>query len=758
MARRFAGGLSIRVAVLLALLPLVFTGEAMLTGKLYGPADLYANWPPFTRAAGEPAVEGRNPILSDVAFANLPWRAAVRDSIANGRMPFWNRFVLGGTPLLAAAQAAVFHPSTWAGILLPLPLSWTFSCTFTLFLGLLSAYVWLRDFDLPGASSLVGAIGWGFSTYLVFWNGWSVGPATASLPLLLLGVRRMARGGPHGIGLSVAGFLLGFFGGHPETTLHASLVAAVYFAWELAGTRRGIGRALASAAGAAVLAFLLGAPQLFPLAEAVRNSAEYRARSAIGAGGRQSVPASQAAARALPAALPFAHGIYGKSPVQERRSDGSGMPLAYAGALLFPLAGLALFSRRFPVRGRSWFAAAALVGLLMGTSAPGLMDLMTRWPGFAMTLNYRLVFLVGLGLSGLAAFGTEEARRGAPLALACLATAGVLVVTVIAAREVLRDRALPRDFVVASFAREVLPLVLLAAAAGILARRPAALAGGTVLLLVCQRGLEMAGTYPTLPRDAMAPVFAGLPTLASAAPDRIVGAGDAIRPNVAALYGLEDVRGYESLVLARFADTEPLWSEPQSQSFNRVDRLDRPFLSFLGARLAAARGDEPVAPGWSPLSRSAALAIFENPSALPRAFVPRRIRRLVPLAVLGEMRRASDFRTLAWVDSERSSGEVSNPRDSTVRMRESGNDLVLSVSSPTAPVLVATSLPDWPGWMARTPAGTLPTVTVNHAFVGFWAPAGETSVRVSYAPRSWPYALGALALGVVASAVRALSR
>src|SRR5262249_34970475 len=161
-------------------------------------------------------------------------------------------------------------------------------------------------------------------TYLVFWNGWSVGPATASLPVLLLGLRRLARGGPHGIALSVAGFLLGFFGGHPESTLHVALVASVYFVWELAGALRHPRRAIASASGAAALAFLLAAPQLFPLVDAVRSSAEYRSRTKTARGGSQSVSASEAAGRALPAVLPFAHGIYGKSPVQSGRNDGSG--------------------------------------------------------------------------------------------------------------------------------------------------------------------------------------------------------------------------------------------------------------------------------------------------------------------------------------------------------------------------------------------------------------------------------------------------
>src|SRR5258705_13990299 len=80
VARRHVGVVSWRVGIFLALLPLVFTGKAMLSGQLYGPADLYTTAEPWKRiAAAEGVATPRNPILSDLAFANLPWRAAVRE-------------------------------------------------------------------------------------------------------------------------------------------------------------------------------------------------------------------------------------------------------------------------------------------------------------------------------------------------------------------------------------------------------------------------------------------------------------------------------------------------------------------------------------------------------------------------------------------------------------------------------------------------------------------------------------------------------
>lgn len=754
LARRFAGGVPRRAGILLALLPLVFTGKAMLLGGLYGPADLYSAGDPWKRiAAAEGIGATQNPILSDLAFANLPWRAAVREALVNGRAPLWNRFVLGGTPLVGAAQAGVFHPSTWFGIWLPLPLSWTFSCTFTLFLALLSGFLFFRDFEISVRAALVGAIGWGFSTYLVFWDGWSVGPSTATFPLLLLGLRRLARApGGDGVGLTAAALCLSLFGGHPESFFHCVAAGALYFLWELAAARgRSAARAIGGALVAGGLAFLLCGPQLFPLLEAIPHSAEYRARRAALSSGvaRQSVPAGDAARRLLPDLLPFSHGIYGKSAVDASRQDGSGMPLGYAGAVLFPLAVLA-FAGKPRVRGRILFLGFLVAGLAYGASAPPLLDLTARLPGFALALNYRLVFLAGLGLAGLAAFGTEsvlEAGNPRWLAVAAAAVAGVLVAAFLAAQPVFAGRGLEPAFVRKSFLLEVLPVALLAMAAAAARRRPRAVADAAIVYLALQRFLEMGGTYPTLVPGTLAP---RLPTLAAlplgSDPSRIAAAGDVFRPNAAALYGVEDVRGYESLVLDRFADTYPLWSRAQPASFNRVDDLARPFLCFLGVRYAIGAPDETVPAGWLEQARGPELAIFANPAALPRVFVPRTLHR-VPDAV-SAMASATDFAGTAFLAGAGPPDEKNGV--ATLDVRGVGPDLVVAASA-SSRALVATSLPDWPGWIAESEGRTLAIETVNHAFVGFRIEPGEHTVRLRYRPRSWTLGIGSFSVGLVAA-------
>ncbi len=762
LARRFVGAVPWPAAAVLALLPLVFTGEAFLRGGLYGPADLYRTSDPWrARADARGAPAPANPILSDLAFANLPWRAAVREAAANGRFPFWNRFVLAGNPLLGTAQAGVLHPATWVGLWLPVPLSFTFSCAFTLFLALLSAFLFFSDFRVGGRAALAGAVGWGFSTYVLFWVGWSVGPSTATFPLLLLGLRRLVRApGRASIGLTAAALWLSFCGGHPESFFHGVAAGAVYFSWELAGARgRQAGRALASALGAGGLALLLVGVQLFPLLEAIPRSAEYRSRRAAlqAGGGRQSVSPGEAARRLLPDVLPFAHGLYGKSPVQTPRNDGSGMPLGYAGAVLFPLALAGLGRGAAVERGRSIFLAFALAGLAYGASAPGLHDLTARLPGFALALNYRLVFLAGLGLSGLAAFGVarlETGGRGRRLAFASAGVAAILLAAFFLARPVFADRALPPGFVKAQFLFEIVPVLLLAAVAAS-RRPPRQIASAAVVLLALQRFLEMRGVYPTLPAASLAPPLPGLAAIANAAaadPARVVAAGTILRPNGATLYGLEDVRGYESLVLDRFADTYPLWCRAQPASYNLVTDLGAPFLAFLNARWAVGGPRDPAPPGWRELVRDADLAVFENPRALPRAFVPRTVRSEPdPARRLEAMGRETRFAETAWLSAPAGSLAGEPGGEASLELREIGPDLSIDARVESR-AFVATSLPDWPGWRAMDGGNAIPLETVNHAFVGFWLAPGAHSVRLSYRPRSWPLGLAASAAGLLVAA------
>ncbi len=203
LARRFVVPLRWRIAVLLAAAPLLFTGKALLTGGVYGPVDITLEGPPLSAYRSELGIgKTRNPLLIDVASQMLPWRQAVRESVANGRLPLWNRFLLGGEPLLGVGQPAIFHPGTWIGFLLPLPQAWSFDMTLRIFLGVLCAYLFFAGTGASEVAALLGGLAWAFSDFLMFFVGYPVTPSIAPFPLLLLAhlaiVPRRRSGRPRG--------------------------------------------------------------------------------------------------------------------------------------------------------------------------------------------------------------------------------------------------------------------------------------------------------------------------------------------------------------------------------------------------------------------------------------------------------------------------------------------------------------------------------------------------------------------------------
>src|SRR5262249_56259492 len=76
---RWIRRVSPRVAILLALAPLLFTGKAMLTGGVYAPLDILYLGEPFM-SIREPAgmTSVQSPLLSDVVASMIPWQKAVR--------------------------------------------------------------------------------------------------------------------------------------------------------------------------------------------------------------------------------------------------------------------------------------------------------------------------------------------------------------------------------------------------------------------------------------------------------------------------------------------------------------------------------------------------------------------------------------------------------------------------------------------------------------------------------------------------------
>src|SRR5262245_62353656 len=207
-----------------------------MSGRVFAPLEIVFAGEPFQSLRTEYGIpaEARTPLLSDVVSSMIPWHQAVREAVADGRLPLWNRFVLAGEPLLAVQQHAALHPGTWFALLLPAPQAWTFLMTLRLLISLLAAYLFLRDAGCDEAPAFLGATAWGFSDFLVFWLGYPVTPSLGPFPLLLLGLGRLARDADwRAVAVTTAALVLIVTAGHPETVLFAVAGGGVYFLFAL---------------------------------------------------------------------------------------------------------------------------------------------------------------------------------------------------------------------------------------------------------------------------------------------------------------------------------------------------------------------------------------------------------------------------------------------------------------------------------------------------------------------------------------------
>jgi hypothetical protein len=756
LARRFVLPVRLRTVVLLAALPLLFTGRALLTGGVYAPLDIvYGAEPLAARRAAMGVGPTRNPLAVDVVSQMIPWRKAVRESLLSGRAPLWNPHVLAGEPLLAVQQPAVLYPGTWIGLLLPLPQAWNFDVTLRIFLALLYAFLFFRGIGAGEPEALLGACAWAFSDFLIFFVGYPIGPSVSTFPLLLLGLHRLVEDADRrAVGITTAALVLTAIAGHPETLLFAVAGGGVFFLFDLA--RAGRGRRLRPvllSLLAGGLALGLSAVVLLPFLEIVPQTWQHAVRHTFYAKMRRSESVIESLRRILPSVMPYAFGALGRSRVVPRFM----VPAGYAGSLLFPLAAVGLLSRW---RWRWCFATLGLAGLAIGARSVGITDLLTALPVFDIAITDYLIFLAIFALAAFAVEGLGRLRGGEGRRI--FVAASIVCVLSLVLLAAWRGGALADLGMSAADRRERVLLQVLPALAGLLVvalpwkgRRAsgAALASAVLVLFAAQRGLEDHDTYPTLPERAFYPPLAFLDVIPRDEPVRIAALHWSFTPNVAALYGLEDVRGYEAMMFRPLVDTFPYWCILNPIYFNRVADPTTPFLSLLNVEYVVTPSGYAPPEGWTIAGEDEGGRLLRNPHALARVFVPRHvgftdsaelqdyalatIRDYADYGFVGEARPGPP----AWRDNGEARARILSYEADRMRLAIDAKD----------PAVVGTSIPAWRGWKLAidgTPARLLP---FNRAFLAFEVSPGRHEAVLRYLPDGFVYGAGVSLAAVAAS-------
>ena len=588
--RRWVAPVPWRIAALFLVLTLAFLHGAVFTSRLPVPVDEVVRGDPWRGVVGP--VTPRNPLANDAVKLFLPWMQVVREELAHGRVPLWNRYAFSGYPLLANGESAPFSPLFLATLFVPLPKQIVAMAGLKIFLALLFTYLLLRREGLSDGASVFGAVTYAFCVFQTVFLYYSTTAVTSLLPAaafaLLNLIERPAKPGLVLLVIVVATLLAN---GHPESVLHVAIGCAALMLLDRQFNWMGLRRAVV----AVLIALAIAAPAWLPVLEQIGRSeryAELRAPHAAAV-----VPATAAWALVSPNGF--------GNPVRHNYQWIVNYPTAaisYAGLLPLALFMVAVLDRRTAWRDRSLIAIAVLFFLIaMHWTAVG------RWinaiPPFSIAANDKLRFVC------------------------------VLFVAIIAARTVNRSKA-----IAALAAVPLIALALYAYAKHQSIMRPSDLAGIAsiglfVFLPVRFAAVAVAAELFVLNAGYNAlvdaryfrpplPIVAVVRAHAPQEPFRIVGRDWVFLPNAAAQYGLEDVRGSDPMVSSAYDDYLRAFTvrEPGTD-VRRVVDADRGELDFLNVRFLIAEPDwDPHGDHWRLLYRGADGSLFENAHARSRFF------------------------------------------------------------------------------------------------------------------------------------------
>ncbi|HWJ55211.1 MAG TPA: hypothetical protein VNR90_03320, partial [Vicinamibacterales bacterium] len=547
-----------------ALAGLLFV-DAFTRGWVLGEPQMLEGYYPW-RAAMPAAWEPRpGPPLGDVPMLVYPFLAFVRERLLDGHLPLWTASLNGGQPFLAAYQAAVFSPLTWTALLVPLPQATVAIALLRLLVGGVGFFVFIRGLGLSRGAAVVAGTAYLLNPFSVIWLEHPPGGVPPWLPWMLHAATRAADGrrfGPAGFAVATALVLLG---GHPHTGLFCVAFGA---AWAVAAAAATVDpglrvRRLTAVVVALALGAALAAIQILPFLEYLFLSRGYAWRQFTGLN-PLAAPASTLITALVPRFLGEHHADTYAGPLNYLEQT------MYAGIPVLMLAVVGTIAGAAAPR-RDWramfFAATGVLATLAVYGAPGVLHVISALPLVKGATLTRIPIVAITCAIVAAAFGVEAlALRASDLDRRRALVAGTGAALAIAAA-ILAALTLQRSFLLRSMLgvetwRWSLWALLLAAATWLalaafarrhLERRP--VIGALTALVALDLFVAGAGFHRLQPADRVYPAVAELTRLrGEPGPFRVVGAKGALMPNSALVYGLQDVRAYDGLGVAWYAD------------------------------------------------------------------------------------------------------------------------------------------------------------------------------------------------------------
>jgi len=721
--------------------------------------------------------------VTDPVFEDEPARIFRHAELRAGRLPIWNPYQYAGVPNVSfLSPFAIFAALVQSPRILP----WL-----SLLLALVSGfgtYLFNRRVLQVGIwPATIAAWCYPISGFFIFWQSASLPHPVVWLPwLLFTGHAVLSRSGRWAfLGLSLTVFLT-LISGHLDMAGLVLITAGLFMVWDFLFlfpsrdlARPTLRRGLLVAAGWA-LGFMLASSELVHALEYAATGSRIHER----AGGSEERPPIGLAS--LPQlVLPYIYGsteqssfaILPKNEPNVVETPASGFAGLIATLLAAPLA----WGSRRHRSATIILSIIAFLGIAWCLDIPGITSLM-RLPGLNLMSFNRFVFATSFAIVSLAAIGLDELSQTdhrwhrsyyIPIGILAL-TAGYCVFHIFVPPQAIGET-LPQAIASGSpqqwvtdmagvhrvqlwFTRMYLSgaIVCLVALAIWLHIRLTKKLFGRIpiilgLLILTELLFFSYGLAAQSDPRLYYPPFPELEQIAHAPPGRVV-TYQCLPANLLQVSSLLDVRGYDGVDPARLVELLDLAAAPDNvkldyaavQCFNpRIAdsnvpgtvRLS-PVLDLLGVRYVII-----------PAVDDTRYHLFVNPSALPRAFVPRSVELQadagIQLVKLGDP--LFDPRQVAYVEQP---VVVESPVEGeAIIVEENPQRITLTAKMASAGLVVLAD--QWnSGWRAYVNDKSAPILRVDHALRGVVAPTGESRIVFRYQPLSLRVGFGAAVIAV----------
>lgn len=731
-----------------------------------------------------------NPLLSDTYQNMQSWMFFNREQVSRGQIPLWNPYNANGMPHLANYQSAVLSPFSLSYYLFDIKTALLLTPFLALFLHGLFSYLFLRQLRLGFWASLIGAMAFMYSGFMILWLDWqNLTVSSLSLPIGLYCVERIfTRLDPHNAQKSApvfwslagltAALATGLLGGHPEAFFAAFLLLAAYVAYRLLGMlfdsgfhramRRRLSVLSAQISFAGVLALGLAGAQLLPFVEYAANSGIVNHRTP----GHQSLEL-----------LPFFlfPNLLG-TPSGNYRATLS-LPFLnynevngfYIGCLMLLMALLALALLRRNRHAR-FFGGVALVWFAYYFNILGIGEMLRQIPGLSMLppIRSHIIWLFSAACSAalFVDFLFTPAKAGDRLRtwllFAIPVMAGALLIGAFILSNQIFVRLAPelaKD--AASFFRAVPPHMLSVAityCAGVsiltvlcLRQREwlQPIAGAALLLLVFWQGGYQFKTHNPITQNelfySVSPAVADIQRYAGKAHVAIPTA-DTIPAHANMAFDISLVTAYDALWVARHDRLfHALFSVPEAAfgSPRIIYRMSPLGLQLFGVDTIAAVNtwqNTTIPPAdLQQLASADTYSIYRYTGGMSRYYTVDRAQLARTAEQAFEMIFYPAFDPAQSVVIEaaelpNAAPATSPPQAAVQIIDEEAMSIRLKATRATPGYLVLAKT-FYPGWKATVNGTPQPVLPANYAFSAVALGAGESEIVVYYDPDSWRYGL-----------------